>query len=371
MQLECCKFEMLAKKIKEKDSKIILFGAGAIGVVTPEILDGLGISQYIDCYLDNDKTKWETAIAACGKRFTIKSPDYLEKCPEKTVILLNISRFSDVIKQLESMRCTAHMTCYIMPMMLMHNYCTEKSGGKAIKTAEQKIPKKLHYMWLGGKKISDNLKKCLESWKYYCPDYEIIEWNESNYDFSRHPFMEQAYKAGAYGFVPDYARLDILYNEGGLYFDTDVEIKRNIDDLLCQDAFCGVEKWQIINFGGLSGAVKRHPMIKKFLDARQDIFFIDDDGKLNKNTCGFYDTRTAIKEGYKPNGKTQAIGGMNIYAYDYFHPYDQMSGMVNETENTYSVHWFNGSWLDDEMKKANEETNMKYLSLFERAAKDF
>ena len=112
-------------------------------------------------------------------------------------------------------------------------------------------------------------------------------------------------------------------------------------------------------------------MIKKFLDARQDIFFIDDDGKLNKNTCGFDDTRTAIKEGYKPNGKTQAIGGMNIYAYDYFHPYDQMSGMVNETENTYSVHWFNGSWLDDEMKKANEETNMKYLSLFERAAKDF
>lgn len=367
MQLECCKFETFVKKIKKKDTKIILFGAGAIGVVTPEILHKLGISQYIDCYLDNDKTKWETTIAACGKRFVIKSPDYLEECPGETVILLNISRFSDVIKQLERMRCTAHMTCYIMPMMLIHNYCSGKSGGEAVITAEQKIPKKLHYMRLGEKKLPDNLKKCMESWKYYCPDYEIIEWNESNYDFGRHPFMEQAYKEGAYGFVPDYARLDILYNEGGLYLDTDVEIKRNIDELLCQDAFCGVEKWQIINFGGLSGAVKKQPMIKKFLDARQDIFFIDDDGKPNKNTCGFYDTRVAIKEGYKLNGKTQTIGNMNIYAYDYFHPYDYMSGLLNETEHTYSVHWFNGGWLDETMKKANEETKMKYLSLYERA----
>lgn len=369
MQLECCKFEILAKKVKEKNSKIILFGAGAIGnVVTPEILDELGILQYVDCYLDNDKTKWGTEIAACEKHFVVKSPDYLDECPKETVILLNISRFSDVMEQLELMKCTACMTCYIMPMMLIHNYCTGKSGGEDVKTAEPRIPRKLHYMWLGGKKLSDNLRKCLESWRYYCPDYEIIEWNESNYDFSKHPFMKVAYKVGAYGFVPDYARLDILYNEGGLYLDTDVEIKKNIDDLLYQDAFCGVEKWQIINFGGLSGAVKNHPMIKKFLDARQDIFFMDDNGKLNKNTCGFYDTRVAVKEGYKLNGKTQMIGNMNIYAYDYFHPYDYMSGLLNETENTYSVHWFNGGWLDEEMKKANEESKMKYLSLYERAA---
>lgn len=367
MQLKCCKFDTFAKKIKEKNNNIILFGAGAIGVIIPEILDRLGIGQHIDCYLDNDKTKWGTTIETCGKRFNIKAPDYLEECSDETVILINVSRFSDVMEQLEQMKCTAYMTCYLMPMMLIHNYCTERSGGGAVKTAEQRIPRKLHYMWLGGKKFPDNLKKCIESWKYYCPDYEIIEWNESNYDFSRHPFMEQAYNAGAYGFVPDYARLDILYNEGGLYLDTDVEIKRNIDDLLCQEAFCGVEKWQIINFGGLSGAVKKHPMIKKFLDARHNIFFIDDDGKTNKNTCGFYDTGVAIKEGYKLNGKTQTIGNMNIYAYDYFHPYDYMSGLVNETENTHSIHWFNGGWLDDAMKTANEESKMRYLSLYERA----
>ena len=157
MKLECCKFEMFAKRVKEKDSKIVLFGTGAIGnVVAPEILDRYGICQYIDCYLDNDKTKWGTAIAVCGKYFDIKSPDYLEHCSEETVILLNISRFSDVINQLELMKCTVHMTCYIMPMMLIYNYCTEKSSGEAVKTAEQRIPRKLHYMWLGGEKLSDD-----------------------------------------------------------------------------------------------------------------------------------------------------------------------------------------------------------------------
>lgn len=368
MRLECCKFEIFAKKIKEKNSKIVLFGAGAIGsVVAPGILEQLGLLQYVDCYLDNDNAKWGTAINICGNSFDIKAPDYLEKCSGETVILLNVSRFSDAVNQLEQMRCTEHMVCYIMPMLLLHNYCTKKSEGIAVQSSEAKIPRRLHYMWLGKKPLSDHLKSCIDSWKKYCPNYEIIEWNESNYDFSRHPYMEQAYQSGAYGFVPDYARLDILYNEGGIYLDTDVEIKRNIDSLLYQDAFCGVEKWQIINLGGLCGAVKKHPMIKKFLEERQNVFFVGKSGKTNRNTCGFYDTKVAVKEGYKLNGKTQTIGGMNIYAYDYFHPYDYMSGLLNETENTYSVHWFNGGWLDEKMRQANEEAKKNYLALYERA----
>ena len=179
--------------------------------------------------------------------------------------------------------------------------------------------------------------------------------------------MKEAYDAGAYGFVPDYARIDILYNEGGFYLDTDVEIKRSIDELRYQEAFCGVEKWQIVNLGGLSGAVKSHPMLKEYLDARSKISFYNKDGSLNKNTCGFYDTRIILQHGYKINGKTQCINGMNIYASDYFQPFDYMSGIVNETENTYSIHWFNGGWLDDEMKKANEETKKIYLELYNAA----
>ena len=222
-------------------------------------------------------------------------------------------------------------------------------------------------MWLGRKPIPDNLKRCIDSWRKYCPDYEIIEWNEDNYDVEKHPYMIFAYEVKAYGFVPDYVRLDILYNEGGFYIDTDVEIKKNLDDLRYQEAFCGVEKWQIINFGGLSGAAPKHPMIKLFLDARKNISFLDADGQPQKITCGMYDTPVAIRAGYKINGKTQCINGMNIYAYDYFHPYDYMSGTVYETEHTYSIHWFNGGWLDGKMKKANDNTQKKYEHIYQKA----
>ena len=368
MLLRCRNFSELTIDIKQKNKRVVMFGAGAIGqVTTPEILNRMGILEKVDCYLDNNQSMWGKKISASGYDFEIKSPYYLNECPMGTVILLNISRFSDVLIQLESMDCTKNMECYIMPMMLIHNYGMSASHGLPAMSEKQLIPKKLHYMWFGGTPLPDNLKKCIESWKRYCPDYEIVEWNEDNYDIDKHQYMKKAYDAKAYGFVPDYARLDILYNEGGLYLDTDVEIKRNIDDLLFQEAFCGVEKWQLINFGGLSGAVKNHPMVKMFLDAREDILFLDLEGKRNKNTCGFYDTRVAINEGYIVNGKTQTIGGMNIYAYDYFHPYDYMSGIVNETENTHSIHWFNGGWLDERMKKMNEETKNRYLSLYNRA----
>ena len=357
MNVKCEGFDKMAQEIIKGSKKIVMFGAGAIGkVIVPEILKAKGLLRYIDSYLDNNNAMWSNKITACGRDFEVRSPYYLSNCPSDTVIFLNISRFSDVIIQLEAMEGTSDMECYIMPMMLIHNFCSKESNGVPVMLGKPFIPKKLHYMWLGNKPLSDRLKKCIDSWKKYCPDYEIIEWNEDNYDIGKHPYMKQAYDVKAYGFVPDYARLDILYNEGGLYIDTDVEIKRNIDSLLYQEAFCGVEKWQVINFGGLSGAVKGHSMVKKFLDAREDIFFLDPDGKQNRNTCGFYDTKVAIDEGYKINGETQDVGGMNIYAYDYFHPYDYMSGILNETKHTYSVHWFNGGWLDEKMKKANDET---------------
>ncbi len=345
-----------------------MFGAGAIGQIPNSfILKEIGLLEKVDCFIDNDESKWNTTINVLEKDFVIRSPEYLDCCSSDTLILLNISRYSEVLSQLEAMESTKEMECYLMPMMLIHNFCSTASKGRPILLDYPAIPKKIHYMWLGRNSIPEKLQKCLDSWKKFCPDYEIIEWNEDNYDINKHPYMKQAYENRAFGFVPDYARLDILYNEGGLYLDTDVELKRNIDDLLYQEAFCGVEKWQIINFGGFSGSVKGHPMIKKYLDARKDIMFIDSNGKQNRNTCGYYDTRVAIREGYKINGETQNIGGMNIYAYDYFQPFDYMSGIVNETENTYSVHWFNGGWLDEKMKKANEEAKKNYLELYSKA----
>lgn len=368
LKIKCCDFKNLYSDIGRVKTSVVLFGAGAIGQVSiPSVLKEYNLLDKIDCYLDNDESKWGTKLNVLGKSFDVRSPKVLENYPSNTIILLNISRYSDAVNQLEQMPCTKDMDCYIMPMMLIHNFCMEKSKGVPTVANEMLIPNRLHYMWLGRKPIPDNLKRCIDSWRKFCPDYEIIEWNEDNYDIEKHPYMKAAYEAKAYGFVPDYARLDIIYNEGGFYLDTDVEIKKNLDGLRYQEAFCGVEKWQIINFGGLSGAVKGYPMIKEFLDARQQIGFYNSDGSLNKNTCGFYDTRVALNHGYKINGETQCINGMNIYAYDYFHSFDYMSGITNATENTYSIHWFNGGWLDESMKKQNEDSKRMYLNMYHRA----
>ena len=365
MNLRCCSFSEFAMSIRSSQNRIVIFGAGVIGqVTTPEIMRIYGLLPFIECYIDNDEEKWETIISICEKRLSIHSPEYLKACKRSTVLLLNVSRFSDVLNQLEGMECTTEMDCYIMPMMCIHNFCYQKSGGKAIMSGSPLIPKKIHYMWLGKQKIPHKLQKCIDSWKRFCPDYEIIRWDENNYDIVKIPYMKEAYEAGAYGFVPDYARLDILFNNGGIYMDTDVEILRGLDSLLYQEAFCGVEKWQVLNFGGCSGAVKGHPMLKRFLDARAQISFIDKNGKKNKTTCGFYDTRVAIEHGYVIDGTTQNIGGMNIYASDYFHPYDYMSGSVQCTEHTYSVHWFNGGWLDENMRMENEEAVRRFEQIY-------
>ena len=366
MNIKCYNFKTIEDNILNSSYKIILFGAGAIGqVVVPAILSASGIIDSIDCYIDNDSSRWGTTLNILNKKIEVKSPEYLKECDQDIVIFINISRYAEVIEQLEQMECTQNMTAFIMPMLLIHNFCSASSRGIPVMTSKPVIPK-IHYMWLGKKEIPYGLRKCMDTWKEKCPDYEIIQWDENNYDLSKHPYMKQAYECGAYGFVPDYARLDILYQEGGFYFDTDVEMKKNLDELRYQKAFCALEKWQILNFGGGSGAVKGHPMIKKFLDARASIMFLDKNGKQNRNTCGFYDTQTALEAGYKITGETQNIGGMNIYAYDYFHPYDYMSGLTNETEHTISVHHFNGGWMDDDMKEQNSLAIAKYQDIYKK-----
>lgn len=365
LELKCCDFTEFAKRIKRDDKKIVMFGAGVIGqVVAPTILNQLNLLEYVNCYVDNDTTKCGTIIKTNEKEFPVFSPDYLKQCGDSVIVLLNISRYSTVIEQLN--KYSTDFECYIMPMMLINNFSLEKSKRESKSYDTPLIPKKLHYMWLGEKSIPDKLKRCISSWEKYCPDYEIIEWNEKNYDISKNEYMSQAYKCGAYGFVPDYARLDILYNHGGIYLDTDVEIIRPIDALLYQEAFCGVEKWQVVNFGGMSGAIKGHSMIKAFLENREQISFINEDGSQNRNTCGFYDTKVILDRGYKIDGTTQNICGMNVYASDYFHPYDYMSGITNLTENTYAIHHFNGGWLSNEQINENERASKLYQELLKK-----
>ncbi len=362
MRIKCGTFAGMAEDIISENNKIVIFGAGVIGsTVTPEILNKYGISSLVECCIDNDRTRWGTDIKIGDREVKIYSPGFLNELSDKTTILITISRYFGVYEWLRKLECTRNMSCYIIPMLCIKNFHSEGNRG-VFRTSEQPvIPKRLHYMWLGGNPLPDNLKRCIESWKKYCPDYEIIRWDESNYNVHKNVFMSEAYDNGRYGFVPDYARLDILYHYGGIYLDTDVELIRGLDDLLYQEAFCGVEKWQVINFGGCSGAIKGHRALEPFLECWEGRKLIRSDRTLDNISSGLIDTGIALRAGYELNGKNQSVLGMNIYTYDYFHPYDYMSGLLETTSDTFSIHHFQGGWLDE---KARAD-NLKAIRLYE------
>lgn len=367
MQLKAGTFSDMADDIRTGGSKIVLFGAGVIGTsTTPALLDSLGLGDSVICCVDNDSSKWGTEISIGTMVIKICEPDVLCKLGGNIVVLINISRYADALEQLEQMECMDSMVCYIMPVMFIRNFYSEGGRGVIQTSSTPAIPKKIHYMWLGGAKIPYSLQHCIDSWKRFCPDYEIVRWDESNYDVGKCCYMKQAYQHGKFGFVPDYARLDILYRYGGIYMDTDVEVVRNLDKLLCQEAFSSVEKWQVINFGGCSGAVAGHPSLEPFLQAWEQRKFIRDDGTPDILSSGYVDTRVALDNGYVLNGQNQTIMGMNIYTYDYFHPYDYVSGKTQMTDDTYAIHHFNGGWLDERMQLADRKTRMRFVSLCRR-----
>ena len=150
--LKCSEFSVIASDIKKKNTRIVMFGTGVIGqMIAPHIFVEYGLLPYVDCYIDNNSDLWGCKVEVCGYEIEVRSPEYLKNCNSDTVIMLNISRFSNVLDQLMTMRCTVNMECYIFPMLCVHNYCLEASKGEAKRSSTPLIPKKIHYMWLGRK----------------------------------------------------------------------------------------------------------------------------------------------------------------------------------------------------------------------------
>lgn len=215
------------------------------------------------------------------------------------------------------------------------------------------IPKKIHYCWFGGNKKPPIIKKCIKSWKKYCPDYEIIEWNESNFDVHCIPFCDQAYLAKKWAFVSDYARLKIIYDHGGIYMDTDVELVRSIDDLLCLDCFIGFQHEHYVNNGLILGAVRGNDFVRENAAIYEANSFTAHEDSRKQIVCQEYTTE--ILRGYGlvvPDiGEIQIVNGVHVFPSDYFCPYDHRTYQMNRTEHTYAIHHFASSWWDDTRRK--------------------
>lgn len=206
------------------------------------------------------------------------------------------------------------------------------------------IPKKIHYCWFGRGEKPKLAERCIASWKQFCPDYEIIEWNEDTFDVTVLPYVKEAYEAKKYAFVTDYVRLFAMVTQGGIYMDTDVEVLRSLDEFLVHQAFSGFEDPESIPTG-IMACEPGFPLFDTFLHYYDDKHFIGSDGSMHMVTNVTIMTELLEAKGLVKDGTLQTVEGFTLYPQDYFCPLDNATGKLHKSKNTATIHWFSKSWV--------------------------
>ena len=228
--------------------------------------------------------------------------------------------------------------------------------------------KVIHYCWFGGNPLGEKELNCIESWKKYFPGYEIRRWDETNFDVGCCDYVAEAYDAKKWAFVSDYARFAILYEHGGLYFDTDVEVIRSFDDVLENGPFMGLEtdpgpeaRGGVAPGLGLAAnpglGLAANPglgLYKFILDSYKTDHFVKLDGSLNLRTVVERVTDLLLLRGLTASPGIQVVDGVSIFPAEYFNPTDLETGEVRVTENTHSIHHYDASWQPQSLRRVGE-----------------
>lgn len=212
------------------------------------------------------------------------------------------------------------------------------------------INKIIHYMWFGGKEMPDDLKKNLASWKKYCPDFEFMCWDESNFDVNMCDFTRQTFETKKFGFLSDYVRLYALKKYGGIYLDLDIEMLKPIDDLLENDSFIGFENKYWCGSTPIGGQGEWIDDLLEIYNKRDFIV----NGKMQMIPAPVIFTDVLVKKyGLIQNNTLQKFGGLTVYPDDYLSPKNFWTGEIKTTENSYFIHYYAASWFGAKDKIAN------------------
>lgn len=213
------------------------------------------------------------------------------------------------------------------------------------------IPKIIHYCWFGGNPLPKSAEKCIASWRKYCPDYEIRRWDESNFDLHCIPYCTEMAERKKWAFLSDYARLKIIFENGGVYLDTDVELLKSLDTLLDRGAYMGFENSDLVATGLGFAAEKGHPFLGEnmaYYENLQDFEQI--------RACPHITTDLLKKHGLIcDRSQQQTLAGLTIYPEEYLCPKDERTGLMHKTENTYSIHHFDASWFEESWKESKKK----------------
>lgn len=326
--------------------KIIAFGASDFLRVISLNYNDLRLDHYIESVVDNDVGKQGRNVMINGSMKPIISPHSLQRYDEDSfAVLISSDIYAyQIYRQLEGMLGEKNVDIFVLPLMISAHvddatgeHMLEERGGK------DRIPKTIHYFWFSGEKKDDLSLKCIESWKRACPDYELKEWNSSNFDVTANPFAHEAYKQRKWAYVSDYARLDTVYKYGGIYLDLDVVLYKSLDVLLKNDFFVGFGPIRDIE-AAVFGAAKGCSLVKEMMDIYSDMEFNMETSMRLPNLQPLLLDRFFESKGFEINGRYQERDGMAIYPRELFSAKNWFTGEYEVTDAALGVHECAGGW---------------------------
>lgn len=339
---------------------LVCYGTGKRFRTFEQCFHGTSVLDKVMFCIDKNEKLQGTGINLGNREITVFPISKLAEIQGKNIVLLITNlRYDEVVADLSEKNMLQQIDYYCFThlhgMILEEKAMAKKIPTDCRLTEEAVIPKVIHYCWFGHNPIPDKYKKWMESWHKYCPDYEIKEWNEDNYDITKNAYMYEAYQNQKWGFVPDYARLDIIYEHGGIYLDTDVELVQNLDDMLYQKGFAGFERENSVALGLGFGAVRGLPIIGQMRDMYEGLHFVNQDGTINLIASPTYQTKLLLEKGLKLNGEYQIVDDLVIYPEKMFSGKCPYTRRVRLTSYTKSIHQYEASWTDDEWRRRNEQ----------------
>lgn len=335
-------FDLNELKTFINNNSIYLFGVGIQGKRWMYVLEDWNLNHAIAGFIDNDCNKWGIEIKGDKKNYKVYSLSEI-KNKENIAIFVTSIHYKEICAQLEA-ESNNDSWRVIVADKIAEKQMQVSDYEAVIKESDQElIPRIIHYAWFGGE-MPDVYKRNIDEWQKMCPDFEFKLWNEKNYDVTKNRYMLEAYEAKKWGFVPDYLRLDVIYNQGGIYLDTDIQIIKNLKELLYQKAFGCIDCTLTLNLGSGFGAVPKSEMIKTLMDDYEKARFIREDGTIDNTSCNSRHYMLIRKMGFLLGDNQQKVMDMNIYPM-IFQGACSHTKTIRKTEKTFWIHYENMSWL--------------------------
>ena len=335
-------FDLNELKTFINNNSIYLFGVGIQGKRWMYVLEDWNLNHAIAGFIDNDCNKWGIEIKGDKKNYKVYSLSEIKNKEDVSVFVTSI-HYKEICEQLE-VESNNDSWRVIVADKIAEKQMQVSDYEAVIKESDQElIPRIIHYAWFGGE-MPDVYKRNIDEWQKMCPDFEFKFWNEKNYDVTKNRYMLEAYEAKKWGFVPDYLRLDVVYNQGGIYLDTDIQILKNLKELLYQKAFGCIDCTLTLNLGSGFGAVPKSEMIKTLMDDYEKARFIREDGTIDNTSCNSRNYMLIRKMGFLLGDNQQKVMDMNIYPM-IFQGACSHTKTIRKTDKTFWIHYENMSWL--------------------------